>query len=67
MKNQKETDEKLLKLLKTMAEVYSFVGDVQDLPQKIKKLEDSVVEITKESVECAIFIHEYAGLGFGGE
>ncbi|KAJ7108137.1 hypothetical protein C8R44DRAFT_884905 [Mycena epipterygia] len=66
VKKQKETDDKLLKLLKTMAEVYSFVADVQDLPEKFKKLEATVLGITKESVECAIFIHEYTGRGFGG-
>ncbi|KAJ7675568.1 WD40-repeat-containing domain protein [Mycena rosella] len=63
---QQKTDEKLLKLLDTMVEVYSFVDDVELLSDKITRLENTVLGITRETVECAIFIHEYTGHGFMG-
>ncbi|KAJ6609708.1 hypothetical protein B0H10DRAFT_2225724 [Mycena sp. CBHHK59/15] len=65
VKTQQETDNKLAKLVQTMAEVYSFVGDVESLAQKIKRLEDTVLEI-QQTVECAIFIRENTGTGFCG-
>jgi hypothetical protein len=66
VKKQQETDEKLLKLVKTMVEVYSFVDEVDFIPEKIKRLEESLLGIARETVECAIFIHEYMGHGFSG-
>ncbi|KAJ7688866.1 WD40-repeat-containing domain protein [Mycena rosella] len=39
-KKQQETDDKLIKLVETMTEVYSFGEDIDFLPQKIKSLED---------------------------
>ncbi|KAJ7455882.1 WD40 repeat-like protein [Mycena latifolia] len=64
VKKQQETDAKMLKLVQTMAEVYSFVEDTEFLVQKIKSLENTVLEITKQTVECAIFIREHTGHGF---
>ncbi|KAJ7096825.1 WD40-repeat-containing domain protein, partial [Mycena epipterygia] len=66
VQKQQDTDDRLLELVQTMVEVYSFVEDVEFLSQKIKRLEDSVLGITRETVECAIFIHEYTGKGFAG-
>ncbi|KAJ7089464.1 WD40 repeat-like protein [Mycena epipterygia] len=64
VKQQKETDEKLLDLVKTMDEVYSFVGDIDFLAQKIKSVEDKMLAILKQTVECALFIQEYTAHGF---
>ncbi|KAJ7857483.1 hypothetical protein B0H14DRAFT_2507408, partial [Mycena olivaceomarginata] len=63
VEKQQDMDEKVLELVRTMAEVYSFVDDVESL-EKVKRLKDVVVEITKQTVECAIFIREYTGHGF---
>ncbi|KAJ7328358.1 hypothetical protein DFH08DRAFT_815860 [Mycena albidolilacea] len=63
VEKQQDMDEKVLELVRTMAEVYSFVDDVESL-EKVKRLKDIVVEITKQTVECAIFIREYTGHGF---
>jgi hypothetical protein len=65
VEKQQDMDEKVLELVRTMAEVYSFVDDVEPL-EKVKRLKDVVVEITKQTVECAIFIREYTGHGFSG-
>ncbi|KAJ6565679.1 hypothetical protein B0H10DRAFT_1081013 [Mycena sp. CBHHK59/15] len=64
VKTQQETDDKLLKLVTTMVDVYSFVDDVEFLAQKIKRLEDTVMATVKQTVECALFIQEYTGSGF---
>ncbi|KAJ6616366.1 WD40 repeat-like protein [Mycena sp. CBHHK59/15] len=61
---QQETDDKLLKLIQTMVEVYSFVEDTESVSQKIKRLEETVLAIVKQTAECAIFIQEYTGTGF---
>ncbi|KAJ7480978.1 hypothetical protein FB451DRAFT_155281 [Mycena latifolia] len=64
VKNQQDTDDKLLKLVETMDEVYSFVKDVKFLREKIKSLEDKSSAIFKQTFECALFIQEYTGHGF---
>ncbi|KAJ7480990.1 hypothetical protein FB451DRAFT_1130765, partial [Mycena latifolia] len=64
VKNQQNTDNKLLKLVETMDEVYSFVKDVNFLHEKIKSLEDKSSAIFKQTLECALFIQEYTGHGF---
>ncbi|KAJ7121443.1 hypothetical protein C8R44DRAFT_588725, partial [Mycena epipterygia] len=65
-KKQQETDEKLVNLVETMVDVYSFVGDVASLPQKIKSLEDKALAIVKQTCDCALFIQEYTAHGFSG-
>ncbi|KAJ7690517.1 WD40-repeat-containing domain protein [Mycena rosella] len=64
VKKQQETDSKLRKLVQTMVDVYAFVEDTQFVIEKIKRLENTVLEITKQMVECAIFIREHTGHGF---
>jgi len=66
VKNQLETDNKLVDLVNTMIDVWSFVDDVNSLPAKMKRLEDIIDKIQTQTVECAIFIREYTGHGFGG-
>ncbi|KAJ7687664.1 hypothetical protein B0H14DRAFT_894940 [Mycena olivaceomarginata] len=63
-RQQQEADEKLLKLVDTMVEVYSFVEDTEFLAQKIKSLENQTLAIAKQTHECAYFIQEYTAQGF---
>ena len=49
-----------------MIDVWSFVDDVKSLPAKMNRLEDIIDNVQKQTVECAIFIREYTGHGFGG-
>jgi hypothetical protein len=67
VQEQQETDEKLLELVKTMDDVYSFVGDVDFLRQKIMSVQDKALTIIKQTVECALFIQEYTVHGFSSE
>ncbi|KAJ7611212.1 hypothetical protein FB45DRAFT_1065901 [Roridomyces roridus] len=65
VQKQQETDGKIVKLAQTMDEVYSFVKDLDFLPQKLKALEQQASAIVKQTVECALFIQEYNHHGFG--
>ncbi|KAJ6548687.1 hypothetical protein B0H19DRAFT_1265490 [Mycena capillaripes] len=61
-----EADQKILELVETMAEVYSFTGDVDFLEAKNKLLDDAILQIAIQTVECSFFIREYTGHGFLG-
>ena len=67
MKGQLERDTSLVGLVKTMEDVYSFVEVSDSFQHKVRVLEDTIAKILKQTVECAIFIREYTGRGFGGE
>ncbi|KAJ7609596.1 hypothetical protein DFH06DRAFT_1485786 [Mycena polygramma] len=64
VKAEQETQEKLKKLVDIMVSVYSFTEETDALPQKIKSLENAVLAIVKQTIECAVFIREYTGHGF---
>ena len=49
-----------------MDDVCSFVEEIQLIPNKLQRLTDTIADILKQMVECAIFIREYTGHGFGG-
>ncbi|KAJ7889510.1 hypothetical protein B0H14DRAFT_3126973, partial [Mycena olivaceomarginata] len=62
-----EADQKIIELAETMAEVYSFTDDVSFLEEdKNKLLEDAILQIAIQTVECSFFIREYTGHGFLG-
>lgn len=50
-----------------MEDVFSFADDVQTLPDKLKHLENVIIKILLQVVECTLFIQEYTGHGFSGE
>jgi hypothetical protein len=50
-----------------MSDVYSFVDAIESFPDKLVSLEDTIQKILKQTIECMVFIHEYCGLGFGGQ
>jgi hypothetical protein len=64
---QFERDSKLVGLVQTMEDVYSFVEASDSFQEKVQLLEDAIGRILKQTVECAIFIREYTGHGFAGE
>ena len=67
MRGQLERDRQLVGLMRAMEDFCSFVDVVRALPNKIQLLEDVLDQTLKQTVECAIFIREYTGHGFGGE
>ena len=66
LKAQLDRDQSICNLVLTMESVYSFVEAIQSVPDKLEILEEVIVKILKQTVECAIFIREYTGHGFGG-
>ncbi|KZP34597.1 hypothetical protein FIBSPDRAFT_11673 [Athelia psychrophila] len=61
---QKETDSNVVSLFNKMAELYSFVDDVEGLPSKIERLERTIVRVLEQTTECGIFFREYTEQGF---
>ncbi|KAJ7814008.1 hypothetical protein B0H14DRAFT_2458294, partial [Mycena olivaceomarginata] len=66
LQNQRETDRKIVQLVQTMAEVYTFAKDTDSLSAAKKHLEDTVTTIVQQTAKCAIFVREYTGHGFLG-
>ncbi|KAJ7605980.1 hypothetical protein DFH06DRAFT_1348396 [Mycena polygramma] len=64
VKRERATEEKLHKLVDTMVAVYSFTEETDVLAKKLKNLEDKILALVKQTVECALFIREYSGHGF---
>ncbi|KAK6969244.1 hypothetical protein R3P38DRAFT_2671185 [Favolaschia claudopus] len=66
MEKQRNTDEKIVKLVQAMVQLYSSVGDMDFVRDKINSLENVVLEIAAQTLECSLFIREYTGHGFSG-
>jgi hypothetical protein len=63
---QLDRDDRIAELAETVEDVYSFVDTVKAFPEKIAVLEDTIIKILKQTVECSFFIREYCGYGFSG-
>jgi len=60
VRNQVTTDLNLIKLLKTMEDVYSFVDAIQsNVSKKEKVLEEVIKRILAQTIESSMFIKEY--------
>jgi hypothetical protein len=57
-------DAKITGLVGVMKDVYSFVDAIQGNQEKVSILEDTILAILKQTVECSLFIQEYCGQGF---
>jgi hypothetical protein len=64
VKNQLDRDQKLIDLMTSMENVYSFVDEIESLRDKNNTLDKIIKLILQQTFECAIFIQEYAGRGF---
>ncbi|KAJ7018399.1 hypothetical protein C8F04DRAFT_1199031 [Mycena alexandri] len=60
VKQQREMDDKVVELVKTMVELYSFKDNINFVVEKIPILEDTLVKIAKQTLECANFLEEYS-------
>ena len=60
VRNQVTTDLNLIKLVKTMEDVYAFVDVIQsNISEKVKVLEDVIKRILAQTIESSMFIKEY--------
>jgi hypothetical protein len=66
VKGQLNRDSSIVDLLTTMEHTFAFVDAIENLPQKIPLVEDTIRDILKQTFECALFIREYADHGFHG-
>jgi hypothetical protein len=62
---QQNRDRKILDLVKTMKDTYSFVDSMDGL-KKNRVLQDIVEQILKQTIECGYFIQEYMRHNFEG-
>jgi hypothetical protein len=58
-------DLKILDLVKTMEKTYSFAASVDELKNN-SDLQNIIVLILKQTIECGYFIQEYTRRNFGG-
>ncbi|KDQ11002.1 hypothetical protein BOTBODRAFT_115077, partial [Botryobasidium botryosum FD-172 SS1] len=63
-KNQLDRDDKIVRLISEIRDLYTTVHALEGV-EKITELEDVVEAILQQTIECILFIREYAGLGFG--
>ncbi|KAF7978465.1 hypothetical protein HWV62_45583, partial [Athelia sp. TMB] len=63
---QKETDAAVLALFEQMEALFSFVGDIDSLPEKLQRLEAVITRVLEQTTECGIFFREYTSHGFAG-
>ncbi|KAJ7727488.1 hypothetical protein B0H16DRAFT_1778683 [Mycena metata] len=60
VKQQHEMDNKVVKLVKDIVELYSFKDDIHFVVAKIQILEDTLIKIAKHTLVCANFLAEYS-------
>ena len=66
MEGQIERDSRILDLLATMNNVYAFVDTIRNMADLTSPLENNIDLALKQTIECALFIREYFGVGFSG-
>lgn len=67
IEGQIERDSRILDLLVTMHNVYAFVDTLQNMADLTPPLENNIDLALKQTIECALFIREYFGIGFAGQ
>lgn len=50
---------KIVTLAERMNQIFDFVGELDQLPRKLKLLEENISRILKQTAECAYFICGY--------
>ena len=63
---QQARDEKIQGLIKEMEKTYSFTVSVDEL-KNYPVLQDIIVLMLEQTIECGYFIQEYTRSNFGGE
>lgn len=63
---QRDRDQRLEELVAAMESLYTFVDVTDGWKDKIRLLENIIIEIAQKTKECAKFIEEYASRGLAG-
>ena len=69
IKHQVERDKKVVDLVATMENIFTFVDVLKEYPEKltVQPIGDTIDSILRQTVETALFIQEYSGRGFASE
>ncbi|KAL5501079.1 hypothetical protein ACEPAH_9466 [Sanghuangporus vaninii] len=61
-----KTDNRVIDLVQSMDDAFAFVRDVETLPDKSASLQQAIVGLLKQTVECCLFISRYTSRSFLG-
>ena len=51
-----DTDKKVVRLVTTLKDAYTFTCDAFSLPDKAAKLERCITGLVKQTIECCLFV-----------
>ncbi|KAJ6498995.1 hypothetical protein C8R45DRAFT_1210847, partial [Mycena sanguinolenta] len=66
IRGQFDRDQKVASLVAVMNEIYTSVETLDPCSDKIKLVEDTLLAIVKQTIECTLFVREYCQQGFQG-
>ncbi|KAF8143574.1 hypothetical protein K438DRAFT_2029550 [Mycena galopus ATCC 62051] len=66
IQGQLERDQKMASLVAVMNEIYGLVETLDTSSEKVKLVEDTLLAIAKQTIECTLFVREYCHQGFQG-
>lgn len=65
MEKQIERDEKVIDLMTSMDDAYTSITEIESVRDQTAHLRRAIQAVVGQTFECALFIQEYAGRGFG--
>ncbi|KAK7016171.1 WD40-repeat-containing domain protein [Favolaschia claudopus] len=66
IQGQVDRDQKVTYLVATMTDIYTAVEALNTDPEKVALLEDTLLAVAKQTIECTLFVREYCNQGFQG-
>jgi hypothetical protein len=67
VKEQPDEDPRIIDLIASMENVYSFTDQLHADPEKIGVINNTIIATIRQTFECLIFLQEYAGHGFASK
>jgi hypothetical protein len=67
LRNQTELDTNIKELANSMVKLFSLVKETQPLTEKIELFNKTLELMAEQTIECAVFIKDYASRGFLGK
>ncbi|KAL5480301.1 hypothetical protein ACEPAI_1571 [Sanghuangporus weigelae] len=61
-----KTDKKVVDLVRSMINAFDFIRDVETLPDKSDRMQQAIVELLKQTIECCLFVSRYTSRNFLG-
>lgn len=66
MQKQYKTDHDVVDLFNALQNAVGYAEFAWTTKNKIPRLENAIIAILQQTVECCVFIKEYTGHGFAG-